>query len=176
MQHSDLSYTEVLSCLEDAKQGLLSPYWQGYAKRELDSLRDSTGALPPDAEILARQLQSVLASTPQISDHTFIENEAAAQGNKLIYDYHGTSHDAFAVILYSPEKQAYTASVSLPYSSATARTEALALQEDLLQWLAGHAHEAPLNAVSADAAENGYYKSLEAAAASILGELSTAMN
>jgi hypothetical protein len=77
----NLSYAEVLSCLEDAKQGQLSPYWQGYAKRELDSLRDDTGALLPDAEILANQLQSVLASTPQISDHIFIENEATAQGN-----------------------------------------------------------------------------------------------
>jgi hypothetical protein len=172
----NLSYAEVLSCLEDAKQGQLSPYWQGYAKRELDSLRDDTGALPPDAEILEKQLQSVLASIPQISDHTFIENEAAAQGNELIYDYHGTSPDAFAVIIYSPEKQAYTASLSLPYSSALARTEAPALQKNLLQWLEGRLHEAPLSAVSADAAETGYYSSLEAAAASILDELSTTMN
>jgi hypothetical protein len=56
-----------------------------------------------------------------------------------------------------------------------ARTEALALQEALLQWLAGHAHEAHLNALSADAAETEYYSSLEAAAVSILNELSTAM-
>jgi hypothetical protein len=172
----NLSYAEVLSCLEDAKQGQLSPYWQGYAKRELDSLRDDTGALPPDAEILEKQLQSILASTPQISDHTFIENEAAAQGNKLIYDYHGTSPDAFAIILYSPEKKAYTASVSLPCSAALARTETLALQKDLLQWLEGHAHETRLNAVCADAAETGYYYSLEAAAASILTALDLATN
>jgi hypothetical protein len=172
----NLSYAEVLSCLEDAKQGQLSPYWQGYAKRELDSLRDDTGALPPDAEILEKQLQSVLASTPQISDHTFIENEVAAQGNELIYDYHGTSPDAFAVIIYSPEKQAYTASLSLPYSSALARTEAPALQKNLLQWLEGHVHETPLNAVSADGIETGYYCSVEAAAASILNELGAATN
>jgi hypothetical protein len=125
---------------------------------------------------LEKQLQRVLASTPQISDHTFIENEVAAQGNELIYDYHGTSPDAFAVIIYSPEKQAYTASLSLPYSSALARTEAPALQKNLLQWLEGRLHEAPLSAVSADAAETGYYSSLEAAAASILDELSTTMN
>jgi hypothetical protein len=59
MRDSDLSYQEILSCLEDAKQGLLSPYWQNYAKRELDTLRDQDGALPPDAKILAEQLQAL---------------------------------------------------------------------------------------------------------------------
>jgi hypothetical protein len=175
MNLDEISYAEIKSCLEDAKQGLLSPYWQGYAKRELDSLRGNTGALPPDAEILAKQLQSILASTPQISDHESLKREVVAQGNELIYDYHGTSPDAFAIILYCPEKQAYTARLSLPYSAALARTEAPALQKDLLQWLAGHTHGASLNAVSTDTAETEYYSSLEAAAVSILNELSTAM-
>jgi len=35
MRNADLSYQEVLSCLEDAKQGLLSPYWQNYANVSL---------------------------------------------------------------------------------------------------------------------------------------------
>jgi hypothetical protein len=177
MRDSDLSYQEILSCLEDAKQGLLSPYWQNYAQRELDTLRDQDGALPPDAKILAEQLQNVLATTPQISDHTFIEQEAALQGNKLIYDCHGASPDAFVILLYTAEEHAYTASVSLPYAAGSARVEAQAIREDLRQWLARQNFKVPPCVLRP--AQSGFadsYTSVETAIAAILEALNTAAN
>lgn len=39
IDYNEISYTEIEDCIEDAKKGLLSPYWQGYAEREVDSLR-----------------------------------------------------------------------------------------------------------------------------------------
>jgi hypothetical protein len=177
MRDSDLSYQEILSCLQDAKQGALSPYWQNYANRELDALRDLDGNLPPDAEILAEQLQRVLAITPQISDHAFIEQEAAVQGNELIYDCHGTSPDAFVILLRTSEKHAYTASVSLPYAAESARSEAQALRENLQQWLARQNLKVPpcaLRPVQSCFADS--YASLETAVAAILEALNTAAN
>ena len=65
---NEISYAELLDCIEDAKAGQLSPYWQGYAQRELASLRRPDGTLPPRAEALRRQLQQFLQEVPQCPD------------------------------------------------------------------------------------------------------------
>lgn len=44
IDYNEISYTEIEDCIEDAKKGLLSPYWQGYAEREVDSLRLTDGS------------------------------------------------------------------------------------------------------------------------------------
>jgi hypothetical protein len=175
MQNSDLSYAEVLSCLEDAKQGLLSPYWQGYAERELDTLRDAGGHLPPDAEALNHELHSILASTPQISDHESIAHEVVAQGNQLVYDYHGTSSDAFAIIIYVPANNIYTASLALPYSTEAAHAEAAGMQEDLQKWLKNKNINIPLQnqSLSVDAVESNHYASIGAAVSALLAALNS---
>jgi hypothetical protein len=172
MNLDEISYAEIKNCLEDAKQGLLSPYWQGYAKRELDSLRDNTGALPPDAEILAKQLQSILASTPQISNHESLKREVVAQGNELIYDFHGSNPDAFATIICVPEKNAYTASTSLPNSpDESVCAEAQAMRKDLLNWLEERRTSQGRTTAHSQfptSAEPEYHESPEAAAQAIL--------
>jgi hypothetical protein len=135
MQDDDLSYTEVLDCLEDAKRGLLSPYWQAYAEREIDQLRDADGALPQKAEAVVQELHAVLARTPQINDKELIRREAAARGNELVYMHQGASVDCFVTILYVPQKGAYTASLSLVgLPKETLCLEAQLLREHLLQW------------------------------------------
>ena len=55
-------------CIEDAKKGLLSPYWQGYAKREVDSLRLTDGSLPERAEQLYKELKTILLEVHQKKD------------------------------------------------------------------------------------------------------------
>jgi hypothetical protein len=155
----------------------LAPYWQNYAKRELDTLRDLDGSLPPDAKSLAEQLRRVLATTPQISDHAFIEQEAALQGNNLIYDCHGASPDAFVILLYASEKHIYTASVSLPCSAESARVEAQAMREDLRQWLARQKFEVlPCALRPAQSCFADSYTSVETSIAAILDALNTAAN
>ena len=60
--------TEIEDCIEDAKKGLLSPYWQGYAEREVDSLRLTDGSLPERAEQLYKELKTILHEVHQITD------------------------------------------------------------------------------------------------------------
>lgn len=64
----EISYAEILDCIEDAKAGALSPYWQDYAARELASLHRPDGTLPPRAEALRRRLQKLLQEVPQCPD------------------------------------------------------------------------------------------------------------
>jgi len=64
----DITYSEILDCIEDARAGRLSPYWQGYAEREFDSLRNADGTLPERAELLFQELRKLLDTVPQLSD------------------------------------------------------------------------------------------------------------
>ena len=61
-------YPEIEDCIGDAKKGLLSPYWQGYAEREVDSLRLTDGSLPERAEQLYKELKTILHEVHQITD------------------------------------------------------------------------------------------------------------
>ena len=63
-----IDYNEIKDCIEDAKKGLLSPYWQGYAEREVDSLRLTDGSLPERAEQLYKELKTILHEVHQITD------------------------------------------------------------------------------------------------------------
>lgn len=68
IDYNEISYTEIEDCIEDAKKGLLSPYWQGYAEREVDSLRLTDGSLPERAEQLYKELKIILHEVHQITD------------------------------------------------------------------------------------------------------------
>ena len=68
IDYNEISYTEIEDCIEDAKKGLLSPYWQGYAEREVDSLRVTGGSLPERAEQLYKELKTILHEVHQITD------------------------------------------------------------------------------------------------------------
>ena len=66
IDYNEISYTEIEDCIEDAKKGLLSPYWQGYAEREVDSLRLTDGSLPERAEQLYKELKTILLEVHHI--------------------------------------------------------------------------------------------------------------
>lgn len=68
IDYNEISYTEIEDCIEDAKKGLLSPYLQGYAEREVDSLRLTDGSLPERAEQLYKELKTILHEVHQITD------------------------------------------------------------------------------------------------------------
>lgn len=68
IDYNEISYAEIEDCIEDAKKGLLSPYWQGYAEREVDSLRLTDGSLPERAEQLYKELKIILHEVHQITD------------------------------------------------------------------------------------------------------------
>ena len=68
IDYNEISYTEIEDCIEDAKKGLLSPYWQVYAEREVDSLRLTDGSLPERAEQLYKELKTILHEVHQITD------------------------------------------------------------------------------------------------------------
>lgn len=68
IDYNEISYTEIEDCIEDAKKGVLSPYWQGYAEREVDSLRLTDGSLPERAEQLYKELKTILHEVHQITD------------------------------------------------------------------------------------------------------------
>ena len=68
IDYNEISYTEIEDCIEDAKKGLLSPYWQGYAEREVDSLRLTDGSLPERAEQLYKELKTILHEVHQMTE------------------------------------------------------------------------------------------------------------
>ena len=68
IDYNEISYSEIEDCITDAKNGLLSPYWQGYAEREFDSLRLPDGSLPKRAELLHIELKHLLLTISQRAD------------------------------------------------------------------------------------------------------------
>lgn len=68
IDYNEISYAEIEDCIEDAKKGLLSPYWQGYAEREVDSLRRTDGSLPERGEQLYKELKTILLEIHQKAD------------------------------------------------------------------------------------------------------------
>lgn len=68
IDYNEISYTEIEDCIEDAKKGLLSPYWQGYAEREFNSLRAFDGTLPKRAQVLYERLKLLLLEIEQCED------------------------------------------------------------------------------------------------------------
>lgn len=68
IDYNEISYAEIEDCIEDAKKGWLSPYWQGYAEREVDSLRRTDGSLPERGEPLYKELKTILIEVNQQTD------------------------------------------------------------------------------------------------------------
>lgn len=68
VDYDEISYAEIKECIIDARNGLLSPYWQGYAEREFDSLRLPDGSLPKRAELLHIELKHLLLTISQRAD------------------------------------------------------------------------------------------------------------
>jgi hypothetical protein len=75
MDLEEISLGELKDCLEDAKLGLLNPYWQEYAWREADAMRDENGNLPSEMEATVKALKAVLQAIPQITDEEAEERE-----------------------------------------------------------------------------------------------------
>lgn len=178
MEEYDLSYTELLDCLEDAKHGQLSPYWQAYAKRELDQLRNIDGTLPPKVKATAQELRRVLACTTQISDEESIRREMIAQGNELIYTYYGSSYgnsaDCFMNIIYVPSKDVYTASFSLARMPKDPLCGTIKMmRENLLQWWHTQKEVSSLPCLLPVAAQK-YYATKQEAVQFLLGCLNKA--
>jgi hypothetical protein len=178
VEEQDMSYTEFLDCLEDAKCGRLSPYWQAYAMRELDQLRNIDGTLPPKAEALAQELCCVLVCTAQISDEESTRRETIAQGNELVYTYYGSSYghsaDCFMNIIYVPSKDVYTASFSLARRPKDQLCGAIkAMQENLLRWWRTQKDFSPLPCLWPVVAQE-YYATKREAVRFLLGCLNKA--
>ena len=68
IDYDEISYSEITDCIIDAQKGRLSPYWQGYAEREFDSLRNVNGQLPRMAQLLYAELKEILSTVPQCGD------------------------------------------------------------------------------------------------------------
>ena len=68
IDYSEISYAEINDCIQDAKEGLLSPYWQRYAEREFNSLRVFDGTLPKRAQVLYERLKLLLLEIEQCED------------------------------------------------------------------------------------------------------------
>lgn len=65
LDYDEISYSEIADCIVDAAEGQLGPYWQEYAEREFDSLRNADGALPERAEKLYATYKLILKNVPQ---------------------------------------------------------------------------------------------------------------
>jgi hypothetical protein len=139
---SSTSHSDLSDCIADAEKGLLSPYWQVYAKREVQSFLREDGTLPPDITQAAAKLQHLLATVPQISDHEQIRQEVEARGDELLYDYHGVDPDTFIILIYVPQKKVYTASLAIADApKLEQRLETQVMCADLLYWCQNNGFE-----------------------------------
>ena len=66
LNYDEISYAEIEDCIADAKEGNLGPYWQGYAERDFDALRDANGQLPEKARRLYKEYKRILKNVSQI--------------------------------------------------------------------------------------------------------------
>ena len=66
LDYDEISYSEIEDCIIDAKEGNLSAYWQRYAEREFDALRDANGQLPEKARRLYKEYKRILKNVPQV--------------------------------------------------------------------------------------------------------------
>lgn len=55
LDYDEIGYSEIEDCIIDAREGNLSSYWQGYAEREFDALRDANGKFPERARRLYKE-------------------------------------------------------------------------------------------------------------------------
>lgn len=65
LDYDEIGYSEIEDCIIDAREGNLSSYWQGYAVREFDALRDANGKFPERARRLYKEYKRILKNVPQ---------------------------------------------------------------------------------------------------------------
>lgn len=65
LDYDEIGYSEIEDCIIDAREGNLSSYWQGYAEREFDALKDANGQLPERARRLYKEYKRILKNVPQ---------------------------------------------------------------------------------------------------------------
>ena len=66
LDYDESGYSEIEDCIIDAREGNLSSYWQGYAEREFDALRNANGQLPEKARRLYKEYKRILKNVSQI--------------------------------------------------------------------------------------------------------------
>ncbi len=65
LDYDEIGYSEIEDCIIDAREGNLSSYWQGYAEREFDALRDANGKFPERARRLYKEYKRILKNVPR---------------------------------------------------------------------------------------------------------------
>ena len=65
LDYDEIGYSEIEDCIIDAREGNPSSYWQGYAEREFDALRDANGKFPERARRLYKEYKRILKNVPQ---------------------------------------------------------------------------------------------------------------
>ena len=65
LDYDEIGYSEIEDCIIDAREGNLSSYWQGYAEREFDALRDANGKFPERARRLYKEYKRILKNVLQ---------------------------------------------------------------------------------------------------------------
>ena len=76
--------SELLTCLQDARRGLLSPDRQRYCFEEIAGTRN-TPAYPADGDALLSELRRAVAGQPQITARECDAMQLAQQGGKLLF-------------------------------------------------------------------------------------------
>lgn len=111
---------DLLGCIEKAKQGQLSPYWQRYCLEDIAQSR-GTACWPRGGAQLLKQLRGVLAAVPQITNKEEERRAVEALGGELLYYYSG---DRFTVLEIARYPEKYTAAVCVERQDTPKATEA----------------------------------------------------
>lgn len=91
---------DLLDCIDKARNGLLSPYWQDYCREEIAAAK-GTYRYPADGDALVRQLQAAIAATPQITERDQEAAELARLGGRLLFFFY-LDRDTFLEIAACP--------------------------------------------------------------------------
>lgn len=128
---------DLLISIEEAKEGLLSPYWREYCYREIMPEK-GTNFFPDDGNELFAQLESAYASRSQISNYEKAKQEAESFGGTLLYYYDNKDHYTFVELIHVPDKRTYTLSVSIDRDGSYADLTSYAqrMESSLDSWLA----------------------------------------
>ena len=129
---------EMLDGIEDARNGELSPHWQEYLQRMLQSAQND-GYLPADVCELEQKLHHMLAAVPQMSDTELAALQLSRSGNQLVYDYPSEDYGTLMQIVYCPKRGKYTAVVMMDsmISAADIPVHAKKMAAALRTWAAG---------------------------------------
>lgn len=134
MNEEQLMIEELYQAIEEANQGLLSPYWQQYYSNMLEEVRDAD-EFPENGEAIAKQLREAIQNHPQISDAEQARRELEQQESELLF-YRSADFGTLLEIVYTPSKGCFTCAVeidsTLPKEEQWQR--ALELRLELRKW------------------------------------------